>query len=201
MIFAIGAAKPVAYITTGSWCPLAARGCDGAPTWEEQLKLAVTLCVSAGVNYLSHAERRRMWRASPGIPAHLSEDIAPEAVADAASTTTLSAPPPPDFSVDAAAAAMGWAAMSHEERAQYAAMLDEEARDIQLRLRAQSDRAAAAEWQCDGTVLGAGPCGYVLRAIDADGRFLALKQAAAERERERERGREEGREKYVHIIV
>jgi hypothetical protein len=172
MIFAIGAAKPVAYIVTGSWCPLAARGCDGAPSWAEQMQLAVILCASAGVNYLSHAERRRIWRASPCIPARiLSEDIA----ADAA--TAALAPPPADFScMEAAAAAMGWADMTHGEREEYAAILGEEARDVQRRVRAHQDRAAAAEWQCDGHVLGAGPCGYVLRAIDADGRFLALKQ-------------------------
>jgi hypothetical protein len=173
MIFAIGAAKPVAYIVAGSWCPLAARGCDGAPTWAEQMQLAIILCASAGVNYLSHAERRRMWRASPGIPAPIPvEYIAADAAA------ALLAPPLAElFGLDDTAAAMGWAGMTHGEREEYAAMLGEEARDVQRRLLVQQDRAAApAEWQCDGHVLGAGPCGYVLRAIDADGRFLALKQ-------------------------
>ena len=67
----IGAAKPMAFIITGDWCPLSTtaktQACDESSIWQSHLQLGIMLCTSASVNWLSHADRRKSWRTSPQI--------------------------------------------------------------------------------------------------------------------------------------
>ena len=66
---------------------------------------------------------------------------------------------------------LGWEPITSAEAEAYGALQEEEA----VALPESAVRAADADWQCDGHT-GAGPCGYVLRAVDSSGRFLALKR-------------------------
>ena len=67
----IAAAKPMAFIILGNWCPLSptakAQACDDISTWQSHLPLGIILCTSASVNWLSHTDRRKSRRASPQI--------------------------------------------------------------------------------------------------------------------------------------
>jgi hypothetical protein len=174
MILAAACSKPIACNFICNCCPLAASGCSSTSTLKthSHIQHATILCAAAVSNYVCHADRRRSWLSSPRIhqlPRDLSEQADPCAL-----------PPPSDLDtrfLDVAALAAGWEPLTAAEQAAWHSQRRREAAEMQQ--RAQQDFAAAAEWQCDGHVLGAGPCGYVLRAIDGDGRFLALKQVTA----------------------
>jgi hypothetical protein len=171
MILAAACSKPIAYILTGSCCPLSASGCSSTLITRPHVQQAAILCAAAVANYVCHADRRRSWLASPRIH-QMSRDEAdprPSSLPSDLDTRLL----------DAAAVAAGWEPLTAAERAAWHSQRRREAAEIQQ--RAARPVHAAAAWQCDGHVLGAGPCGYVLRAIDADGRFLALKQVTNSR--------------------
>lgn len=56
------------------------------------------------------------------------------------------------------------------------------------RLAHAAESAHEPGWQPEcgnGAVLGVGPCGYVLRAVDSDGRFCATLKRATRRQRRR----------------
>jgi hypothetical protein len=173
MLLAIAMVKPASYVLTKEWCPLSStttNACPGTPTWHSRLQLGAILCASAAVNWLSHAERRIGWLAAPRV-ARLDEDRQPPSH-QSIEHWQLSSCHDCDL-FDNVAAALEWEPLTSVEKEAYSALRREEEADLHRRL---GEGPTAADWQCDGRVLGAGPCGYVLRAVDGDGLFLALKR-------------------------
>jgi hypothetical protein len=173
MLLSIACSKPIAFLLTGSYCPLATSGCSNTFDWSSHLQQAAVLCASAGTNFVGHSDRRHIWLSSPRIHPSTRDETEQE--------DSYPSPPPSDLDTDAlnvAAVIAGWELLTAAEQATCHSEWRTEAAEIRRRA-AGTVGVVAAEWQCDGHVLGAGPCGYVLRAVDADGRFLALKQVTS----------------------
>lgn len=152
MLLFIASSKPAAYLLTGSLCPLSRRGCSNDLAWQSYLQRVITLCASAGVNLVSHCDRRRLWTSSPAIK-HLPSDQPENADAEA---ETSSLNDLDSRALAAAALAAGWQPLTPAESQAWRETRSREAREMR-RLAHAADTAHGPDWQCDGAVLDAGP--------------------------------------------